>query len=231
LKNEIQNNKLLILGKLAAGLAHEIRNPLSAIQLELESMEMAKDELTDEVMDSISMCKEATERIKNIIETTLVFSRRGVKTNLNNNLNEIAEQTISLVLPLVRQKNIKISSELKDNLPLLTINKNRILQVTINLVTNAIEACENGGLVKIRTKSSKNNDVYFEVSDNGPGIKDEEKEKIFSDFFTTKKSGTGLGLTVCKSIVEDQNAEIGFKSEFGSGSTFFIKFPASLTEG
>ena len=120
--------------------------------------------------------------------------------------------------------------DLKKNVPLLSFNRSRILQVTINLVTNSIEACQEGGNIKIKTRKSKTGTVVFEVEDDGIGIKEENKEKIFNEFYTNKNSGTGLGLAVCKSIIEDQQAEIGYKSEYKSGSRFFIIFPEVLSE-
>ncbi len=230
MSREIQNNKLIILGKLLAGITHEIRNPLSAIELELESIKLSEKALEPDVLESLNACKEATERIKNIIETTLEFSRRETKGTAPHSLNGIAKQTIDLVAAAARKKNVTITTRFGKQLPNIMVNKNKILQVTINIVNNAIEACSKGGEVKIQTSMKKDGAVKIDVADNGVGIAKENFDQIFSEFYTNKKGGTGLGLSVCKTIVEDQNAMIKFTSKLGEGSKFTIEFPASITE-
>lgn len=230
MSREIQNNKLIILGKLVAGITHEIRNPLSAIELELESINLSDKKLEPEIAESLKACKEATERIKNIIENTLDFSRRETRGAAAHSLNGIAEQTLALLSAAARKTNVTLITRFGKNIPNIIINKNKILQVTINLVNNGIEACSKGGTVKIHTSVKKDGAVKLEVIDNGVGIRKENFDQIFSDFYTNKKGGTGLGLSVCKAIIEDQKASIKFTSKLGEGSRFTIEFPASLRE-
>ncbi len=230
MSREIQNNKLIILGKLVAGITHEIRNPLSAIELELESINLSDNKLEPEIAESLKACKEATERIKNIIENTLDFSRRETKGAAAHSLNGIVEQTLALLSAAARKKNVALLTRFGKNIPNIIINKNKILQVTINLVNNGIEACSKGGTVKIHTSVKKDGAVKLDVIDNGIGIRKENFDQIFSDFYTNKKGGTGLGLSVCKAIIEDQKASIKFTSKLGEGSRFTIEFPASLRE-
>jgi len=228
LKNEIQNNKLLILGKLAASIAHEIRNPLSAIKLEIELVRMSVPDPTGELNESLNACMEATDRINSIIQTTLEFSRKNTRITNNVDLNEICNQTIELLsAQAAKGKNI-LSCQLEEKLPTIRLNKNKVLQVFVNLTTNALEAVSEGGKVDLSTKMTKNGAVVLEVVDDGIGIKNENKPKIFSDFYTNKKGGTGLGLGVCKMLIEEQGGEIGFISKEGKGSKFFVKFPSDL---
>ena len=228
LKNEIQNNKLLILGKLAASIAHEIRNPLSAIKLEIESMRMSAGESDGELHESLTSCMEATERINNIIQTTLDFSRKNTRVTNNVDLNKICSQTIDLLSAQANKQKSLLIFKPKENLPTIRLNKNKVLQVTVNLVTNALDAVKENGKIKLQIKTKDKGAIVLEVSDNGIGIKEEDKPKIFTDFYTNKKSGTGLGLGVCKMLIEEQGGEIGFVSKQGKGSKFFIQFPADL---
>lgn len=224
MKNEVQNNKLVILGKLAASLAHEIRNPLSAIKLNLSFIDMTSNENEKEVKESISSSLEAVERIQYLIESTLEFSRKNVKDTDYYSLNSIAEQSVTIITSAARRKNVSIIPELSTNIPQINISKNKTTQVMLNLLTNAIEASARNSEIILRTSKNGNKQVLLEIEDKGCGIKDDDKDKIFTDFYTNKKNGTGLGLSVCKMLLEEQNAEINFKSQEGIGTTFFVKF-------
>lgn len=225
MKNDVQNNKLIILGKLAASLAHEIRNPLSAIKLNLGFLEMSANENERETKESVSSALEAVDRIQYLIESTLEFSRKNVKDTDLYSLNEICEQSIEIIHSSARRKSLEIKSDFTNNLPDLNISKNKTTQIILNLLTNAIEASSRNSQIFIRTYKNKNNDlVFLEVDDSGCGIKDEDKDKIFTDFYTNKKNGTGLGLSVCKMLSEELNASIEFESTEGVGTKFIVKF-------
>jgi signal transduction histidine kinase len=229
-ENEIQNNKLQILGKLAASLAHEIRNPLSVIQLNLELLKTADKK--EEVDESIDGCLSAAKRIQTLIETTLDFSRTQSTERSPHNLNDIIKSAADILSVKMNAAKIKLSKDLDQALPFININKNKILQVALNLITNSIEAIGSCGEIKIRTYIEKHENselVVMMVEDNGGGISDDLKEKIFTDFFTNKKNGTGLGLSVCKMILEEHCASISLDSQLGSYTRFFVKFKLSGT--
>ncbi|KAB2841342.1 MAG: HAMP domain-containing histidine kinase [Melioribacteraceae bacterium] len=228
MKNEIQNNKLLIMGKLSATLAHEIRNPLSALKLNLNYLKMSEEEFDPEVIECLNSCVEAVERIQDLIENTLEFSRTPTKDEKETSINEISMQAVDILSGMAKKKNINIVSELDEKLPLLLVNRNKILQVFINLITNAIDASERNSSISLRSYQNSKKDVIFEVEDKGVGIKEEVKDKIFSDFYTNKKQGTGLGLSVCKKLLEEFESEISFKSEENIGTCFKIVFPQKL---
>lgn len=222
-ENEIQNNKLQILGKLAASLAHEIRNPLSAIKLNLEFVQMS--ELEEEVKESIDSCIEAACRIQHLIDSTLDFSRTSLNDTSFQSLNDVAALAIEIMNAKARILNIKVESRLDHSIPLISFNRNKVLQVVLNLLTNAFEAIEKQGTVQVSTYYDNANDsVILHVNDNGRGISEENKEKIFKDFYTNKKEGTGLGLSVCKRILDEFKASIDFESQVGKGTSFFVKF-------
>ncbi|MFH0734123.1 MAG: HAMP domain-containing sensor histidine kinase [bacterium] len=227
---DIQSNKLLVLGKLAASLAHEIRNPLSALMLNLDYLTLSKEELNSEILDSVKACKEAAERIQILMENTLDFSRRSNKEINYHSIKDILEQATSLIEGEAKLKNISISLIYNEPIPHIDVDKNKILQVFVNLIHNAIEASFMNNKVEVKVGLNTNNDILLEIEDYGVGIKEEDKVKIFSDFYTNKAHGTGLGLVVCKMLLEEFNAKLDFESVEGKGSKFFIIFPHKKNE-
>ncbi|GAB6281565.1 MAG: hypothetical protein STSR0008_03060 [Ignavibacterium sp.] len=226
---EIQKNKLEILGKLSVGLSHEIRNPLSAIKLNLKLLQMSQNgSFDDEEKEYLSLCNEAADRIEDLIENILEFSRISSKDYITNSLNEVVITAIKILQPLASRKSIHIKHQLCNKLQNIELNKNKILQVIINLITNAIEASERNSEIIVKTYNKKANNKVFvvlEVEDHGEGISEENQSKIFQEFYTSKKAGTGVGLNVCKIILDDYNAEIKFKSFPNLGTSFFVFFP------
>lgn len=227
--NDIQENKLQILGKLAASLAHEIRNPLSAIKLNLDFVNMS--DISDEIKESIGSCIEATRRIQALIETTLDFSRSTHNDCFPQALNDVVNLAIEIMSAKAKILNITVINKPDSNLPLLYFNKNKVLQVILNLMTNSFEAIEKKGTVRIKTYQEfieGNKWVTLEIQDTGSGISEESKEKIFNDFYTNKENGTGLGLSVCKMILDEFDATINFESQLGEGTRFFVRFNPNI---
>ncbi len=224
IENKVQENKLQLLGKLTASLIHEIRNPLSAIKLTFDFLKLIENSLPEEAIESIELSKEALDRIQYLMDNVLTFSRKHEKEKQICSLNEISKTAVNLIKSSAKKKNIKIELELDNNIPDGCFDKNKILQVFINLITNAIESCSQGGLVKIKTLSNYPGQVIWEVIDNGEGICEEFKDKIFQDFYTSKENGTGLGLSVCKMLLLPYHAELDFTSEVGVGTKFLITF-------
>lgn len=219
------------MGKLAAGLVHEIRNPLSAIRLNIEYLEMEKDKLDADMLESVHSCQEALERINYLIENVLEFSRRGFNDGETHSLNEVVSSGFKIMHPLADTRSITLQHNFCDDLPNFQFNKNKVLQVIINLVTNAIEASSKGDNIIISTRMESINEnlsAILEVKDHGHGIAVEHQDKIFHDFFTNKHKGTGLGLSVCRAIVEEHSGDISFTSTPGEGSTFTVKFPCMV---
>jgi signal transduction histidine kinase len=230
--DQIQNNKLQILGKLTASLIHEIRNPLSAIQLNLDYLKMLDSELPVEANNSVNDCTQAMQRIQSLIEMLLEFSRKPNAELNHNTLNEVTFDAIEIMKESARFKNVHIEKDLSDEVADFRVPKNKILQVMLNLITNGIDSCTSNGRLNIRTYKKcddQNTCVYWEVADNGIGISEDNKQKIFNDFFTNKKNGTGLGLSVCKMLLEEYDAQLDFESELNKGSRFFIKFKYNST--
>lgn len=224
---ELQNNKLLLLGKLSASIAHEIRNPLSAIRLNLESIKINSDRFGEDEIESIDASLEAVDRIHFIIENTLVLSKAQSDEITKVELNEAASDAVELVKAFSKRHNIKIEKKLLQKSMYVNLNKNKLLQIIINLLTNSLEASENGGLVIINTYFDYTNAV-LKVSDSGRGMTEEVKVKIFDDFFTTKSVGTGIGLSVCKQLVDEANGTIEIESTPNVGTNVIVKLPSVI---
>jgi signal transduction histidine kinase len=228
--DRIQDNKLQLLGKLTASLIHEIRNPLSAIKLNLDYLKMLESELPPDANGSINDSAEAVERIQFLIESLLNFSRKKSSEIMVADVNEITKNAVSILKGELQKKNVNLALNLCREIPPVVFDSNKLLQVFLNLITNAMEACCEKGSITINSRFDDSNkfNIIWEVIDNGAGINEENKKKIFQEFYTSKVHGTGLGLSVCKMLIEEYNAGINFESEFGNGTKFIISFDSII---
>lgn len=225
----IQNNKLALLGKLTAGLLHEIRNPLTAIKLNLDYMKMLEDELSGELAESVTSSLAAFDRVHFIIEDVLDFTRKSSNQMKLTCINSVTDRSLEILAITASKRGIRINKEYDTSIPGIVANENKILQVFLNLIGNAVDASKDKSNVIIRTKwysNSDNNKILWEVEDFGCGIKPEDKQKILEGFYTSKTQGTGLGLSVCKRLLDEIEAELNFESEYTQGSKFSIIFRA-----
>jgi two-component system NtrC family sensor kinase len=225
-----RSEKLASLGKLAAGVAHEINNPLTGILTNSSLLldDLAKDDPRREDVDVI--VKE-TIRCREIVKRLLDFARQTKPQKQLININGIIENIILLVRNQTSFRNISIEKILSDTIPEIMADKDQIQQVFINIIINASEAMSKGGSLKIESQLSRAADTIFvKFTDTGPGIPDHMKEKIFDPFFTTKEQGTGLGLSISYGIIEQHGGDIDVESVLGGGTTFTIKLPVSMQE-
>jgi len=225
---EIQNNKLNLIGKLTASLIHEIRNPLSVIKLNLDLIK-AENNLSSDVIESVDDSLSATYRIEYMIDNLLSFARVVTSGREHFCLNKITLNAIDLLAIKANKYGINIETDFEENIVHIYADKNKLLQILLNLITNAIESYEKNvkGKIIIKTFLSEENEtqkIHWIIQDNGVGIAESVKSKIFEDFYTSKENGTGLGLSVCKMLADEQGAEIDFESKFGHGTTFKITF-------
>lgn len=211
-------------------MAHEIRNPLSAIKLNLNYLGMSGDDISEEWKECIGSALEAVDRIQQLIDSTLEFSRTPHKTAVSCSVNEVLKESVNLMISAAHKKNVSLENDLTENLPEVKINKNKLLQVCLNLITNAVEASLKNDIVRIKSFIDKKNSLIIAIEDTGVGIKQEDQQRIFEDFFTSKQHGTGIGLSVCKRILDEAGAEINFTSKEGIGTTFKIVFPENTFE-
>jgi signal transduction histidine kinase len=222
-------DQLASVGQLAAGLAHEIRNPLAGIQ---GALEILRDDSTDEKNRRLheEMLAELG-RVNETLQTLLSSARPSAPRLASVDLSELMIEVHRLLEPSLRRKGVALEAELPSEPLEADIDKPKIRQVLINLVQNAAEAMEGDGRIVLRAGGfAKVGEIVLAVEDDGPGIPAEEQEKIFEPFYTTKFSGTGLGLAIARSLVEQHSGSLLLESEPGHGTTFFVLLPAAAPE-
>lgn len=227
MNDEIFSSKLQLLGKLSASLVHELRNPLSVIKMNLDYMSLSENELPTDVKESLTSCKEAAERMLFWIENFSDFSKKNSNTSGVCSVNEISQIAVNITQVRATRKNIYIQADLAANIPSIYFHKDKMLHVFLNLLNNAVDANKEDEQIFVRTYIRNIEDeqkIVWEIEDSGTGIEYDLGYKVFDDFFTSKEKGTGLGLSVCKSILQESDAEIHFESEPGRGTKFYIFF-------
>ncbi len=205
---------LSFLGEMSANLAHELKNALLPVKL-LTSMDECDKK-------DIEIIKKSISRIDSIVNEFLTFAKIGGGQWGIFNLSEIIRENISLALPRIKEKSIRLKTHFEDIF--IYINKEAINAILTNLINNAIDAIEKGGTIYIETLR-RNSEVYITVTDSGKGIPEEHKEKIFSPFFTTKRGGTGLGLPIVMRYTHLLGGTLDISSEVGKGTTITITIP------
>lgn len=220
-----QTEKMVAVGRLAAGVAHEINNPLSGMTLCFKNlMEADVDNLTREKL--VTAINDGLQKIKNIVGHLLDFSRMTVTEKTPVGLNNLINRLLVLLNYPASKKNIEIIDDLSDDIPEILIDENKMSQVFMNIMINAVQAMDDGGRLTVRTKAD-NGSCVVSIEDTGGGIAPDIMSHIFDPFFTTKGigEGTGLGLSVSKGIVEQHGGMIEVDSKVGAGTTFKIKLP------
>lgn len=222
----IQSEKLTSLGKLAAGIAHEINNPLTSILINshLISEKLKEDNRFKENLDLVI---DETTRCSEIVKGLLEFSRQTPPEKNPAGVNEVIEKTLLLLRSQLIVHNVEVNKDLNRNLPRIMIDINKIEQVFTNIILNALEAMPDGGELLISSQIVLDNQfVEIIFQDNGCGIPKENISKIFDPFFTTKgTTGTGLGLSVSYGIVQQHGGTITVQSEVGKGTIITIQLP------
>jgi len=224
----IHAEKLANLGQLAAGVVHELNNPLTSIVAYSDYLYrklQQSTQLDDTDVEKVKRILQGAERIQNFTRDLVEYARPAEDRPHKVNINDIVRQGVSFCEHLVSRTQVEIVCDLAEGLPLLEGVRNQLLQVIINLVTNAVHALEDqDGQVRIRTFRRSGRHVAVMVEDDGVGINPEDLDKIFEPFFTTKKGGkgTGLGLSIIRNIVERHQGSISVDSEPGQGSVFTV---------
>jgi len=225
----IQSEKMVAIGKLAAGVAHEINNPLTGV---LTNSSLMLEDMADDHpwREDIQTIVNETLRCRKIVKGLLDFSRQTKPQRTLLDLNQVVEDTLSLVRNQTVFRNTKIVYELDPHLPTVLADADQMRQVVLNIVLNAAEAMVQGGELRLASSADPAaKAVELRISDTGPGIPDEVRARIFEPFFTTKKTGTGLGLAVAYGIVERHHGTIRIDSARGKGTTFTVSVPIGGT--
>ena len=223
-------NSIESLATLTSGIAHEIKNPLGAIDLHLQLIDrhLKKEYPQDEYFSDLTkVVKDEINRLDKIVNDFLLSVRPiNIKKELIN-LNDIVVETLKFMEPVFNDSNINISSELNDEIPLYLFDKYSIKQVLINLLKNSIESIKENkndiNDIHIKTFSDAYT-IFLEIRDTGIGIKEKEINQIFDPYFTTKKMGTGLGLSIASNIINKHNGSIDVSSTVGKGTKIELSF-------
>ena len=222
-------DKMTSLGRVAAGIAHEIRNPLSGINIYLNTLEKIYDreENIEKVLEILGELQSASNKIESVIRRVMDFSKPGEPKLVLTDINKPVEEATKLSSVTLRKSGIKIEKTLAEELPQCHADPNLIEQVILNLITNAVEAMKNmEGTKRIEVTSSMENDrILVKVSDSGPGVPLDLKDKIFNPFYTTKNGNTGIGLSLNHRIITDHGGSLDVSTNKWGGAEFRVEIP------
>ena len=217
------------LGVLSSGVAHEINNPLGVILGYAGYLESKMGE-EDPNYQFIHEIKRESKRCKKIVQDLLSYARTPRPTLEVTNLNELLQQIVDFAANHTDMRGITITTTLDAALPLVELDGDQMRQVAINLILNAGGAMPTGGALTVRTEVVDGAHVRILFTDNGCGIPEENLEKIFEPFYTTKSRGTGLGLAITRQIIEQHHGDIRIESSIGNGTTVSVTLPVEREE-
>ena len=217
------------LGRVAAGIAHEIRNPLSGINIYLNTLEKIYDrpDSRPKVEQILSQLKSASRKIESIIRRVMDFSKPGEPKFTMTDINKPVEEAVNLSAVTLRKSGIKLQMSLAENLSLCKVDHNLIEETVLNLINNAAQAMkpmEEGKQINV-TSASEHNRIIVRISDSGPGVPKDIRDKILDPFFTTKSDSTGIGLSLCHRVIDDHGGSLTVSGSDLGGAEFRIEIP------
>ena len=224
----IESERLNALTLLAAGVAHEIGNPLNSLHIHLQLMERKVREFDDnakaELQDSIDVARSEIGRLDSIV-TQFLRAIRPSRPQLHpENVNTIVEEAVRFFAPEIRDRDVAVEQELRSDLPLLQIDRDQMKQALYNVIKNSLEAMKRRGSLRIHTDMDDKH-VLISFIDSGGGMSPEDLSRVFEPYFTTKPFGTGLGLLIVRRIVREHGGELSIESSQGQGLTLTIRLP------
>ncbi|MBN1226806.1 MAG: two-component sensor histidine kinase, partial [Deltaproteobacteria bacterium] len=228
----LQSEKQASVGRLAAGVAHEINNPLTGV-LTYTHMLLRRKDIGDDIRSDLQTIAESTERVRKIVKGLLDFSRQTKLEREPTDVNLLIKTSISLMENQALLKGVSMHFHEGENLPPVTLDRSQIQSVLLNMIINALDASSAGGSINLYTATglsagdSAKKGVEITIADTGAGIAPKDLDKLFEPFFSTKEvgKGTGLGLAVSYGIVQRHGGTIRVQSEVGKGTRFFIWLP------
>ena len=231
----IVQDKMASLGRVAAGMAHEIRNPLSGINIYIDTLEkfFERGESREKVKNVIHHLQSASQRIESVIRRVMDFSKPSQPNFILADVNASIEAALTLTATTLRKSGISLEVDLTDNLPKCRLDFQQFEEVILNLINNAADAMRGVDSSKILqiTSTRKDHQVVVKILDSGPGISVENKADIFDPFFTTKSDSTGIGLSICQRIISDHRGEIDVQTNQWGGAEFRISLPVANPAG
>lgn len=224
----IESERVSAVTLLAAGVAHEIGNPLNSLGIHLQLLERRIRKLSARgraaIEESVAVARREVERLDQIIHQFLQAIRPQPVRTAPQNLNRLVEESVAFLKPEIQDRDILVEVELDDRMPPLHLDHDQFRQAFYNIIRNAFQAMRLGGILRIRTHAGENY-VYVSFSDTGGGISPENLRRIFDPYFTTKAGGSGLGLMIVQRIVRAHGGEVGIQSTEGKGVTVTIRLP------
>lgn len=222
-KRLMRQDRLIALGEMSAGMAHEIRNPLAGIKTGVEYLERLLDK---KYRPSVKMIIKEIDRLNRIVTDMTLYANRPPIRSEQINIENLLNVSLAFMKSTIAEKSLKTITKLGDDIPPLQLDTEQIREVFDNIILNAVQSTEENGKITISTHIVKDGKmVEVRIIDTGIGIPKENKEKIFNPFFTTKKGGTGLGLSICHRIIAEHNGDIIISSKEGRGTTVRILLP------
>jgi two-component system sensor histidine kinase HydH len=224
LREELRRNEhLAALGKLLAGVAHEVRNPLAAIRSTVQLWQRLPE--TSRRPASLEAVVQAVDRMNRTVSQLLFFSRADHSQRRREDVNALWRETLDLLAATAAEQGVVCQADLAPDLPKIEGSAGALRQAFLNLGTNALQAMPEGGRLRVKTVcDSRANQIVVEISDTGPGIPEEDRRRLFEPFFTTRPDGTGLGLAMCREIVVQHGGQIDYLPG-GQGATFRLRLP------
>jgi signal transduction histidine kinase len=230
----LQAEKLAMVGKLAAGVAHTIRNPLTSVNMRLFSLERSL-KLSQTQQEDFEVISEEVRHIDTIVQNFLEFARPPKLKIQSISPSEVVDMALQLLRHRLESYGVQVELDRQYRLPKIEADPEQLKEVLINLLVNACEAMGEGGLIVIREEEGVAEPlgrvVVIRVKDNGPGMPKSVRDKVFQPFFSTKEEGTGLGLSIAYRIVEEHGGWLSLKSKEGEGTTFTITLPCREDAG
>jgi signal transduction histidine kinase len=219
--------QLATMGQFAAGIAHELRNPLTAIRSTIQYLENEFDQNTDQRKLAHDILDEV-DRLNNIVGNLLSLARPAQSNPEEIDIRREIERCANFIETKAKSQNIKVETDFEKNLPKLRFDPAELRQVLLNIMMNGLQSMPEGGLLLIKASCVTGSDrILIQIGDEGPGIPTDLRQKVFEPFFTTKAGGTGLGLAICNSIVKRYNGEIWIEQTKGGGTEVKISLPVS----
>jgi len=218
--------QLAVLGDVAAGLSHEIKNPLAGIRAALSALRREDGLPPAERLEVVEEMISEVDRVNRTVDSLLSLARPRSPVRTPADLGRLVRRATALLEARARSRNVRLSVEVAPEVPSLELDSDLLIQVVVNLVTNALDAVKDGGRVRVAVEPFPGRDgAALAVTDDGEGIPQEVMARLFEPFFTTKRGGTGLGLPLCIRIVEQHGGTISVESEPGKGTTFLVLLP------